>query len=274
MAALLRSSRTCRDKCIEILGQLPLTSTHKAPVHQQNLSNYFTSARTRISGQLKTDNRAALRHNHNDRPGVLLHQKNQHGDKWWFPNEGHRGQPNSARPNCSPLPFSATRRPHTNNSTLLRNVCLQKRDFNKRHVYTSIPLVGHTQISGTANCFSSRLRHSCSNFGVRDTVSCRYFSTSSSGDDDDKSSKEETALTTETAGDAFSNLGQSGFGMALTALSVPEVFPKVPVIAVPRNPVFPRFVKMIEVNITSSPLYIYIYIYIYTYIYIPNWSIN
>ncbi|CAI9717414.1 lon protease homolog, mitochondrial [Octopus vulgaris] len=35
--------------------------------------------------------------------------------------------------------------------------------------------------------------------------------------------------------------------MALTTLSVPDVFPKVPIIPVSRNPVFPRFVKMIEV---------------------------
>ncbi|XP_040181658.1 lon protease homolog, mitochondrial [Rana temporaria] len=35
---------------------------------------------------------------------------------------------------------------------------------------------------------------------------------------------------------------------ALTPLVVPEVFPNVPVIAVSRNPVFPRFVKIIEVK--------------------------
>ena len=37
-------------------------------------------------------------------------------------------------------------------------------------------------------------------------------------------------------------------GVALTPLQIPEVFPKVPVIAINRNPVFPRFVKMIEVS--------------------------
>ena len=35
---------------------------------------------------------------------------------------------------------------------------------------------------------------------------------------------------------------------ALTPLVVPEIFPRVPVIAINRNPVFPRFVKMIEVT--------------------------
>ncbi|KAJ8303937.1 hypothetical protein KUTeg_017520 [Tegillarca granosa] len=35
---------------------------------------------------------------------------------------------------------------------------------------------------------------------------------------------------------------------ALTPLAIPEHYPRVPVIAINRNPVFPRFVKMIEVN--------------------------
>lgn len=34
---------------------------------------------------------------------------------------------------------------------------------------------------------------------------------------------------------------------ALSPMNVPEVFPRVPVIAISRNPVFPRFVKMMEV---------------------------
>lgn len=36
---------------------------------------------------------------------------------------------------------------------------------------------------------------------------------------------------------------------ALTPMMVPEVFPNVPLIAVSRNPVFPRFIKIIEVVI-------------------------
>jgi len=35
---------------------------------------------------------------------------------------------------------------------------------------------------------------------------------------------------------------------ALTPIMVPEVFPNVPLIAVSRNPVFPRFIKIIEVR--------------------------
>jgi len=37
---------------------------------------------------------------------------------------------------------------------------------------------------------------------------------------------------------------------ALTTMLVPEVFPNVPLIAVNRNPVFPRFIKIIEVMIS------------------------
>jgi len=37
-------------------------------------------------------------------------------------------------------------------------------------------------------------------------------------------------------------------GGALSAMSVPENFPNIPIIAVNRNPVYPRFVKMIEVK--------------------------
>lgn len=40
---------------------------------------------------------------------------------------------------------------------------------------------------------------------------------------------------------------------ALTPMMVPEVFPNVPLIAVSRNPVFPRFIKIIEVRMMLRP---------------------
>ena len=42
---------------------------------------------------------------------------------------------------------------------------------------------------------------------------------------------------------------------ALAPMTVPEVFPNVPIIAVRRNPVFPRFIKMIEVRHRSKHLF-------------------
>ncbi|KAL2089798.1 hypothetical protein ACEWY4_014486 [Coilia grayii] len=53
-------------------------------------------------------------------------------------------------------------------------------------------------------------------------------------------------------GDESSGDGGTGYGSpqmtALTPMMVPEVFPNVPLIAVSRNPVFPRFIKIIEVK--------------------------
>ncbi|KAL3866563.1 hypothetical protein ACJMK2_043851 [Sinanodonta woodiana] len=72
----------------------------------------------------------------------------------------------------------------------------------------------------------------------------RYFSSSSfgsgsqDGDGSDKPEGENPEVIASTS---------LPFG-ALTPMAVPEVFPNVPVIAISRNPVFPRFVKMIEVN--------------------------
>ncbi|KAL7867087.1 hypothetical protein AOLI_G00149010 [Acnodon oligacanthus] len=52
--------------------------------------------------------------------------------------------------------------------------------------------------------------------------------------------------------DAGEDGAGSGYGApqmtALTPMMVPEVFPNVPLIAVTRNPVFPRFIKIIEVK--------------------------
>lgn len=63
-----------------------------------------------------------------------------------------------------------------------------------------------------------------------------------SGDDDAESSGGD-----EPAGEG--SIPGSGVQMtALTPMMVPEVFPNVPLIAVSRNPVFPRFIKIIEVR--------------------------
>ncbi|KAM9357985.1 lon protease homolog, mitochondrial-like [Symphorus nematophorus] len=59
----------------------------------------------------------------------------------------------------------------------------------------------------------------------------------------------------ESAGSGGEESGGDGGGpysgpqmTALTPMMVPEVFPNVPLIAVSRNPVFPRFIKIIEVK--------------------------
>lgn len=62
----------------------------------------------------------------------------------------------------------------------------------------------------------------------------RYFSTNKNDPpDEDPEPKDETPL----------------FSSHLPAtVAVPEVWPQVPVIAINRNPVFPRFIKLIEVS--------------------------
>ena len=46
-------------------------------------------------------------------------------------------------------------------------------------------------------------------------------------------------------------MGGGGDGpnmMALSPMTVPDYFPNVPLLAVSKNPVFPKFIKMIEVS--------------------------
>lgn len=68
----------------------------------------------------------------------------------------------------------------------------------------------------------------------------RYFSTNKSDPpDEDPEHKDETPL----------------FSSQLPAtVAVPEVWPQVPVIAINRNPVFPRFIKLIEVRSSTLVL--------------------
>ena len=75
-----------------------------------------------------------------------------------------------------------------------------------------------------------------------------YYSTSSSdggGEEKDEGEGEETE---ESGGEeeAVKNLHQQ---FALTPVSVPDIFPEVPVLPVSRNPIFPKFVKMLEVRV-------------------------
>ncbi|CAL1537297.1 unnamed protein product [Lymnaea stagnalis] len=107
---------------------------------------------------------------------------------------------------------------------------------------------------------SSALLRSCNNSilsisrNPTATFTIRNISTASSlkqkkNDDDDGESKfkesDSQASVTEEPQQMVNNFNPIG---ALTTMSVPEFLPIVPVIAISRNPVFPRFVKMIEVT--------------------------
>jgi Lon-like ATP-dependent protease len=71
----------------------------------------------------------------------------------------------------------------------------------------------------------------------------RFMSEKSSGDDEEVTNPEESV---QTAANDF------GGSHALAPMTVPEVWPQVPVIAINRNPVFPRFIKIIEIS--NQPL--------------------
>lgn len=63
------------------------------------------------------------------------------------------------------------------------------------------------------------------------------------GDDSGSASKKDNIVYDEPVVSATPPMG-----MALTKLTVPEEWPQVPIIAIKRNPVFPRFIKLIEVR--------------------------
>lgn len=62
----------------------------------------------------------------------------------------------------------------------------------------------------------------------------------SSSNDDHEGDKESNNVDEE---EEDANLG------ALAPITIPDVLPEIPVLAVSRNPLFPRFVKMVEVSI-------------------------
>ena len=74
----------------------------------------------------------------------------------------------------------------------------------------------------------------------------RAYSSSADQGSDDEAESDPPTVEPETVSETIYPMG------ALTSMAVPEVFPNVPVIAISRNPVFPLFVKMIEVSIFAS----------------------
>ena len=66
----------------------------------------------------------------------------------------------------------------------------------------------------------------------------RWFSSSSAEGEDSEDEAEEEGERDEV------NVEQS----ALAAVSIPDSFPEVPILAITRNPIFPKFVKMLEAS--------------------------
>ncbi|XP_029470807.1 lon protease homolog, mitochondrial [Rhinatrema bivittatum] len=78
--------------------------------------------------------------------------------------------------------------------------------------------------------------------------SVRGFGSRGSAGDDGSESAAGSGSGGEEGGESADGSGAAPSMTALTPLLVPEVFPNVPLIAVTRNPVFPRFIKIIEVK--------------------------
>lgn len=99
----------------------------------------------------------------------------------------------------------------------------------------------HSVNSQTANklLLNEISRKSLLKTGIRSLGAWRHFSTSrnpSNGSDEDNPN-------------AHNPEDDQGFGSQLPAtVAVPEVWPHLPVIAINRNIVFPRFIKLIEVG--------------------------
>jgi len=78
-------------------------------------------------------------------------------------------------------------------------------------------------------------------------VQQRLFSSQNDGSDDSSSINKPISGIVDGAG------GQDGSGPVIhhlpATMTVPDIWPSVPVIAINRNPVFPRFIKIIEVKL-------------------------
>lgn len=76
-----------------------------------------------------------------------------------------------------------------------------------------------------------------------------YYSSGSSGDGENGEGGEESEE--GESGEKENNLIQSGLHQqyALAPVAIPDTFPEVPILPVSRNPIFPKFVKLLEVRV-------------------------
>lgn len=82
------------------------------------------------------------------------------------------------------------------------------------------------------------------------TVQTRHFSSQNNDGSDDGNHNEPSSGNVSSMGGAGDHGGSGPVIHSLPAtMTVPDIWPNVPVIAINRNPVFPRFIKIIEVNV-------------------------
>lgn len=78
-------------------------------------------------------------------------------------------------------------------------------------------------------------------------------SNNDNGSEDGKGSVNKEAAESKEEEEDF----EIGASQALSPVTVPDKFPNIPVLAIGRNPLFPRFVKMLEVRTAWSILLIH-----------------
>ena len=69
----------------------------------------------------------------------------------------------------------------------------------------------------------------------------------SSNSDDNPDKTDEVVESSSTKEPAAEEEEDEAPTFALQTMTVPDIFPNVPVLAIPKNPVFPRFMKVVEV---------------------------
>lgn len=126
---------------------------------------------------------------------------------------------------------------------IFQNVNKLKYDYNYSRSLSSICCKTNDGVHFDYNSPRNSTRNRLSLFEnnhlyLLDKLHKRQFSEKSNGDSSDEEIKQQFSQLNENAG-------------ALAPMTVPEIWPTLPVIAITRNPVFPKFIKIIEVSDSS-----------------------
>ena len=104
----------------------------------------------------------------------------------------------------------------------------------------------------------SRFPSHCERWGRewsgRRYVYCRLYSTSGSGEggEGEEEGSEEEEGSGGLGGDEVQSMTRQQYTLALAPVAIPDIFPEVPVLPISRHPIFPKYVKMLEVRIVCQ----------------------
>ena len=135
-------------------------------------------------------------------------------------------------------------------NNLLEN-CFRKNGRERKYsLYNSILSM---EVTSFANSIDpkytlDKLHYSAYQHGYRALSSSSHTNSSSDSSDDPSDKPDEPTIIYNNEGNQEDESYSNQSTTAIAPLTVPDFFPELPVIPVRRNPVFPRFIKMIEVN--------------------------